>query len=174
MPGAPMTFTANLGGSASVTYNWTVSAGTISSGQGSSSITVDTTGLPQNSNVTATVNIGGLDPSCSCTTQAMETGSIASINPTQVDEFGTASNDDVKARVDGFFTQLNANPNAQGYIINYGTPAQIKARRAAINKAIAFRKYDASRVTFVDGPDNGSGVNTKFYLVPAGATPPTP
>jgi len=174
-PGSPMTFTANLSGSASVTYNWSVSAGTISSGQGTSSITVDTAGLAGSSNVTATVNIGGLDSSCGCTTTASETGSIAAAPvATQIDEFGKATNDDIKARVDGFYTQLNANPNAQGYIINYGTPAEIKARRAAINKAIAFRKYDASRVTFVDGPDNGSGVNTKFYLVPAGATPPTP
>ncbi len=174
MPGAPMTFTANLTGSASVTYNWSVSAGTISSGQGSSSITVDTAGLAPNSNVTATVNLGGLDPGCNCTTSASETGSIGEIKITQVDEFGAAKDDDVKARVDGFYNQLNSTPNAQGYIINYGTPAQIKARRAQIMKAINFRKYDVSRVTFVDGPDSGAGVNTKFYLVPAGATPPTP
>jgi len=173
--GSPMTFTANTTGSASVTYNWSVSAGTISGGQGTSSITVDTAGLSSSSNVTATVNIGGLDPSCQCQTTASETGSIAAApTPSQVDEFGAAKDDDVKARVDGFYTQLNSSPNAQGYIINYGTPAQIRARRAQIMKAINFRKYDVSRVTFVDGPDNGTGVNTKFYLVPAGATPPTP
>lgn len=173
--GSPMTFTANVSGGASVTYNWTVSAGTISSGQGSSSITVDTTGLAANSNVTATVNISGLDTSCGCTTTASETGSIAGLpEASLVDQFGTAPNDDVKARVDNFYVQLNNDPNAHGYIINYGTPAQIKARRAQIMKAISFRKYDVSRVTFVDGPDSGSGVNTKFYLVPAGAQNPMP
>jgi hypothetical protein len=173
-PGSSMTFTANMSGSASVTYNWTVTAGTISSGQGSSSITVDTTGLAPNSNVTATVNIGGLDSSCNCTTSASETGSIAEIKVTQVDEFGKLSNDDLKARLDGFFNQLGATPNAQGYIINYGTPAEIKARRAAIMKAATFLKKDMGRVTFVDGPDNGTGINTKLFIVPAGATPPTP
>ena len=94
--------------------------------------------------------------------------------PIPVDEFGPAVNDDVRARVDNFYAQLNNNPNAQGYIINYGTPAEIRRRRAQIMAQINFRNLDASRVTFVDGPDNGTGINTKFYLVPAGATPPTP
>jgi hypothetical protein len=126
-------------------------------------------------NITATVNIGGLDPSCNCPSTASETGPVAP-KPTanQVDEFGKLSNDDVKARVDNFYIQLNNNPNSQGYIINYGTPAEIKARRAQIMKAITFRKYDPSRVTFVDGPDTGTGVNTKFYLVPPGAENPVP
>jgi len=173
-PGRPMTFTATVSGG-DVTYNWTVSAGTISSGQGTSSITVDTTGLAPSTNITATVDIGGVAPNCGCTTTASATGSITQPpGIISVDEFGAASNDDVKARVDNFYIQLNNNPNAQGYIINYGTPAQIKARRAQITKAISFRKYDASRVTFVDGPDNGSGINTKFVIVPPGATPPAP
>ncbi|MBP7476506.1 MAG: hypothetical protein KA810_14735, partial [Pyrinomonadaceae bacterium] len=76
--------------------------------------------------------------------------------------------------IDNFYIQLNNNPSAQGYIINYGTPAQIKKRRAQIMKAINFRKYDVGRVTFVDGPDNGGGESTKLYLVPAGAENPRP
>jgi len=175
-PGESMTFVANVsGGSGSATYNWTVSAGTIESGQGTSSITVSTAGLAPGSNVTATVDIGASD--CGCVTNASDTGSIAE-KPTitQVDEFGKAVDDDVKARVDNFFIQLNNNPNAQGYVINYGTPAQIKARRAQIMKAInrPGTSYDASRVTFVDGPDGGDGIRTKFVLVPAGADKPTP
>ena len=46
--GQPATFTANFSQgtpTVSETYNWTVSAGTITSGQGTSSITVDTTGV---------------------------------------------------------------------------------------------------------------------------------
>ncbi len=44
---SPITFTAAVGdaGALSLTYNWSVSAGTISSGQGTSAITVDTTGV---------------------------------------------------------------------------------------------------------------------------------
>ena len=172
-PGDAMTFTASVSGD--VTYTWTVSAGTIESGQGTPSISVRTTEAMAGSNVTATVDIGGTNPDCHCITNAAETAGIQA-KPTfnTVDEFGKAENDDVKARVDNFYIQLDNNPNAQGYIINYGSPADIKKRKAQIEKAIAFRKKDRSRLVWVDGPDNGTGVSTKFIVVPAGAIKPTP
>jgi hypothetical protein len=172
-PGQDMTFTASSSGD--VTYNWTVSAGTIKSGQGTSSITVDTTGVPQNGSVTATVEISGANLCADCPKTSSATGGVAA-PPTfnLVDTYGKLSNDDVKARIDNFYTQLNNDPNAKGYIIIYGTPAQIKAARAQIDKAIAFRKYDASRVTIVEGPPQGTDVMVKLYTVPQGAANPTP
>lgn len=171
-PGATMTFT--LSGARSNPVNWTVSAGTIESGQGTSSITVRTTSEMASGNVTATAEISGTDPACNCQTSASETAAVAG-KPVgnMVDEFGPQKDDEVKARVDNFYIQLNNDPNAKGYIVNYGTAKQIAARKAQILKAIKFRKYDANRVVFVDGGDTGSGVNTKFWLVPAGAEPPT-
>src|SRR5882762_8474544 len=65
-PGSAITFSSSLSSSANVTYNWSVSAGTISSGQGTSSSTVDAAGLGGQT-VTATVEVGGLDPACSRT-----------------------------------------------------------------------------------------------------------
>jgi hypothetical protein len=47
-----------------VTYNWTTSAGTITSGQGTASIAIDVTGLPVGEKLTATVEFLGVDPSC--------------------------------------------------------------------------------------------------------------
>lgn len=174
-PGDAMTFTANVSGGTqqSVTYNWTVSAGTITSGQGTPSISVDTTGLAGQS-VTATVNIGGTDASCGCRTDASETGGVAP-NPDSVlvDEFGAMPNDDIRGRLDLFFAELSNNPNNQGYIINYGTPAQIATREKLIRNHIAFRKFDASRITLVNGGE-GTGVSTKLYRVPPGANNPTP
>ena len=73
---APITFTASVTGGeagATWTYNWSVSAGTISSGQGTSTITVDTTGVAGGTSVTATVNLGGADPSCTGTTASCTT-----------------------------------------------------------------------------------------------------
>jgi hypothetical protein len=175
-PGQTMTFTATATGGSNVTYNWSVDRGTIVSGQGTPSITVSTTAADAGTNVRATLDIGGQGQpaSCACQTTYSESGGVASVpEASTVDEFGQASNDDIKARVDNFYIQLNNNPSAQGYIINYGTPAQIRARRRALMAAISFRKYDVSRVTFIDGPNNGS-LNTRFVLVPAGATPPTP
>jgi len=174
-PGATMTFTANLSGGTqeSPTYNWSVSAGEIESGQGTSTITVRVPADGVN-NITATVEVGGLCAGCQNT--GSETAGVAppEVNPIPVDEFGKKVDDEVKAIIDNFYIQLNNNPDAQGYIINYGTAAEIRRRRAQIMKAINFRKYPVDRVTFVDGGDQGTGVNTKLWLVPSGATPPTP
>jgi hypothetical protein len=65
--GDQMTFSAEIkGGDSNVTptYNWTVSAGTIESGQGTASINVTTKGLEADSNITATVEAGGYDRDC--------------------------------------------------------------------------------------------------------------
>jgi len=176
-PGGTMTFTAALSGGSQdgLTYNWTVSDGTIASGQGTPSITVTAPSNEAGGNITASVEIGGYPAGCDCPKGGSATGPYGGkpVAPL-IDEFGPAKDDDVKARVDNFYTQLNNNPNSQGFIINYGTPAEIKKRRAQIVKAINFRKYDPSRVTFVDGPDSGTGIKTKLYLVPPGADNPQP
>jgi hypothetical protein len=65
--GEKLTFTANVqGGDKDVTptYNWAVSAGVISAGQGTSTITVDTKEVAGSSTVTATVEVGGYDREC--------------------------------------------------------------------------------------------------------------
>jgi hypothetical protein len=161
--------------SGNVGYNWDVNRGQIISGQGTASITVATTSDMAGQNVTATVRLTGLPVDCNCTDSASETAGIADRPMTTlIDEFGRAVDDDVMARVDNFFIQLNNNPTAQGYIINYGTAADIRRRRAQIMKAINFRRYELSRVVFVDGPNTGVGPSTRFYLVPSGADAPNP
>ena len=69
---------------------------------------------------------------------------------------------------------MNQHPDAQVYVLDYGTPAQIKKRRADLQKAFTFRKVDMGKITWVDGGDTKGGVYTKFTLVPPGATPPSP
>ena len=46
------------------TYNWTVSAGTIASGQGTATIEVNSDEVAADSTVTATVETGGYDRDC--------------------------------------------------------------------------------------------------------------
>jgi len=60
--GQPVTFTAQLAGAAPA-FNWTVSAGTISSGQGTASIMVETKGL-SGVTVTAAVEVPGSAGPC--------------------------------------------------------------------------------------------------------------
>ncbi len=174
IPGQPMNFSANLSGgsgNSAVSYQWTVSAGRISGGQGTSSITVDTTGL-ENTSVTATVKISSPCPTQTCTTTASETGSVAK-KPTAVlvDEFGALNADAVRARIDAFIVALQNNPGSQGYIINNGTAKEVAAREKLINNHLSFRKFPAGQITMVKGTTKGA-LSTKLYRVPAGA--PTP
>lgn len=176
--GETMTFTANVSGGSqpSVTYNWTVTSGTITEGQGTPVIRVATTPEMAGGSVTATVQISGICDVCTERT-ASETAGIAQIiGSSEVDRFGALQPDDVKARIDNFYvTQLNNNPSAQGYIINYGTEKQNADREKQIRKAISFLKLDPSRVIIVNSVvTTGGDVRTVFYVVPAGATPPTP
>lgn len=176
-PGDTMTFTANVtAGTYDPTYNWTVSAGTIVSGQGTPSITVQTTPEMAGTSVTATVDIGGAPAECSCPVSDSETAGVAPRpEATLVDEFGAMPNDDIRGRLDTFFSELSNNPSNQGYIINYGTPAQIAARERLIANHIRFRGQDASRITIVNGGASPDGVpTTKLYRVPPGADNPTP
>jgi len=173
-PGQTMLFTANMTGgtAASVSYNWSVSAGRIASGQGSPSITVDTTGL-ENTNITATVNISNPCPTSNCQTTASETGSVAGKPvPVVIDEFGVLKADDVRARIDAFIVALQNNPNNQGYVINNGSAKEVAAREKLIKNHLEFRKFPVSQVTMVRGAVTSGPVSTKLFRVPAGAQNP--
>jgi hypothetical protein len=170
--GAPITFNASGAGDMNVTYNWTVSAGTISGGQGTSSITVDTSGLGGQS-VTATVELGGLDPSCSRTASC--TTSVKAPNPPAVkfDEYGNIKFNDEKARLDNYAIQLQNQPGSQGYIIAYGTcegEAQARADRAK-DYLVNTRGIDAGRLVTIDGGCM-SDLKVELWVVPTGATAP--
>src|SRR5688572_10030503 len=174
-PGDTMTFTATAVGGPAVTYNWTVSAGTIESGQGTPSIVVRTSVADAGTNITATVTIEGTDPACNCDRTRSESGPVATIlQAILIDEFGNLPADDIRGRLDNFFQELSNNPNNQGYIINYGTPAQIAARERLITNHINFRNFDRSRITLVRGGDTGEGPKTRLYRIPPGAANPNP
>ncbi len=176
-PGETMSFTANTSGGTAqnITYNWTVSSGTIESGQGTPNIVVRTDRSMAGGNVTASLSIV-LDVDCGCIKDASETAPVApTIEPVLVDEFGKLSNDDIRSRLDTFFAELSNNPNNQGYIINYGTEREIAARERLITNHIAFRTFDRSRITLVNGGASPDGEpRTKLYRIPPGAENPAP
>jgi hypothetical protein len=170
--GAPITFNASGAESMNVTYNWTVSAGTISSGQGTSSITVDTAGIGGQS-VTATVELGGLDPSCSRTASCTTSVKTPPQPPVKFDEYGNIKFNDEKARLDNYAIQLQNQPGSQGYIIAYGScegEAQARADRAK-DYLVNTRGIDAGRLVTIDGgcmPE----LKVELWVVPTGATAP--
>ena len=172
--GQPATFTANFSQgtpTVSETYNWTVSSGTITSGQGTSSITVDTTGVGGGS-VTATVEVGGVDPSCnrtaSCTVQVKQR-----VGPRKFDEYGNIRFNDEKARLDNYAIQLQNNPSDRATIIGYGACDGEGLNRAnrAKDYLVNTRGIDAGRIDTVDGGCR-SELHVELWLVPSGATAP--
>jgi hypothetical protein len=177
-PGESVTFTANVSGgdpNVTPTFNWTVSAGTISSGQGTSSITVDTTGLPNNSSVTATVDVGGYDRSCSASSSC--TTNLAGVTPPRkIDEYGNIRFNDEKARLDNYAIELQNDPTATGQIICYGGrrgrtgEAQRRCDRAK-DYLVNTRGISADRIQTVDGGYK-EDLTVELWIVPSGATPP--
>ena len=176
--GQPVTFTANVsGGDANVTatYNWTVSAGTISSGQGTSSITVDTTGVAGGSTITATVDVGGYDRSCS-TSSSCTVNFPANPLARKIDEYGNIRFNDEKARLDNYAIELQNDPTATGQIICYGGrkgrtgEAQRRCDRAK-DYLVNTRGISADRIQTVDGGYK-EDLTVELWIVPSGATAP--
>jgi hypothetical protein len=174
--GQPITFTASVTGGPegfAPTYNWSVSAGTITGGQGTSTITVDTAGLG-GATVTATVSLGGADPSCSttasCTTNVKPERQVAK----RFDEYGNIRFNDEKARLDNYAIQLQNEPGSTATIIAFGTCAgegQTRGDRAK-DYLVNTRGIEASRITVVDGGCRAD-LTVQLWVVPQGADAPT-
>lgn len=178
--GQSATLTATVsGGDPNVTpsFSWTVTGGTITSGQGTPTITVDTAGVT--GSFTATATVGGYDPTCPNTASCTVNIPVAEVRTARkFDEFGNISNDDAKARLDTFAVELQNDPTSTATIITYG------GRRATTNQAqrradfardylVNQRGIDAARITTVDGGFREEA-STELYIVPTGAQQPAP
>lgn len=177
--GSPATLTANLSGgdpNVTPTFNWTVTAGTITSGQGTPSITVDTTGLGGQS-FTATATVGGYDPSCPNTASCTVSVTQPNVEPREVDEYGNINPDAAKARLDNYAIELQNDTAARAVIIGYGGrvgragEAQTRADFAR-DYLVNQRGIDVGRISTVDGGFREEAT-TELYIVPTGATEPT-
>lgn len=174
--GAPVTFTANLsGGTSGISpiYNWTVTAGTIISGQGTPTIQVDTTGLGGQP-ITANLSVEGYKLNCaaSCTVQIPR-----KISHTLVDYYPPIRLNDEKARLDNFAIQLQNDPNAKGYVVVYGgakaKPAEKQGRlKRALDYLTNTRGISRDRIVTMEGGVRDV-TTTELWLVPLGADPPS-
>jgi hypothetical protein len=174
--GAPITFTATVnGGTLGVVpvYNWTVTAGTIVGGQGTSSITVDAAGLAGQS-ITANLAVGGYSGlNCTANFAVQIPRKISSI---LVDNYPPLRLNDEKARLDNFAIQLQNDPSAKGYVIVYGAPRANSAEKQKRIKRVTdylsnTRGIDASRLVTMEGGTRDQ-TTTELWIVPLGAEPP--
>lgn len=155
------------------TFNWSVSSGSIESGQGTAKVVVDTTALSDGETVTATVEASGFDRECptyaSCTSSVMKKPEAR-----KLDEYTALKPKDEQARLDTFAMELLGEPLTQGYIIAY-TAASSRAGEKAADKAKDYlankRDIEPARlVTVAGGPREQATI--ELWIVPSGAEPP--
>jgi hypothetical protein len=176
--GSPATVSVNMSGgdpNASVTYNWSVSAGTISAGQGTPSITIDTTGTAGQT-ITATVELGGLAPTCERTRSCSFTiGTPPVPDCRKFDEYADLRFNDEKARLDNAAIQLQQEPGSTLYYVIFGGCEGEGGRRSerAKDYLVNTRGIDAARVIVVDGGCRES-LTVELWICPQGAAAPTP
>lgn len=175
----PITFTSRYTGGvpANVTpvYNWTVSAGTIIEGQGTSTIKVDTKGLGGET-VTASLSMGGYTLECSA--ECAVTIPLPKITPRKFDEFGDIARNDEKARLDNFAIELQNDPTATAYVIVY--PGRTSKRgdvqhhsTRIVEYLVHSRGLDERRIVTLVGTAREQ-LHVELWVTPQGATPPTP
>jgi hypothetical protein len=179
-PNQPFTVTANVTGadaSKSLSYVWSVSSGTITSGQGTSSITI--TQSDDCLTMTATVEVKGLDASCQSTASCSTvTDCCWDVPSRRYDKYGDLAFADEKKRLDHFAEQLKNEPSAQGYIMVYGK----RGARTGEAEARATRAKDylvtkggivAERLVTIEGGDHEK-FSIELWITPQGGQPPTP
>lgn len=173
--GTPLTFAADVnGGTTGVqpVYQWSVSAGTITSGQGTPTITVSTAGLG-GQEVRATLSVNGYSE-LSCASSCATPVRAERIRPRKFDELGSLTRDDEKARLDIFAAELQSDPRASGYIIaSGGKPGEAQTHASnAKTYLISTRGLNANRLVTQQGRPGG-GLRIELWLVPVGAETPT-
>jgi hypothetical protein len=72
--------------------------------------------------------------------------------------------DNLKMRLDNFYTALNAAPTAKGFIINYGTAKKVAKRVTDIKGFMKFNRDDPTRVKFFKRIRN-SETKTEFQII---------
>lgn len=175
--GQPITFTSTLsGGTGNVPaiYNWTISSGKIVSGQGTSSITVDTSGLAGQT-LNAALLMSGYDEACSATCTI--TFPIPLISR-KFDEFPDIARNDEKARLDNFAIELQNDPTATGYVIIYpgkrSRPGTVQTHSTGIiDYVVNSRGIDSRRIVTLVGPRRDE-LMVQLWVAPQGAPAPTP
>jgi hypothetical protein len=182
-----VTFSAINSGTAPIPirYAWQVSNGRVTSGLGTSTITVDSSGMGGKTIVAELdVNDDVYDNKCrqviSVPTPVTPEEKPQEPKPFRCDEFEARTPDDDKARFDNCVIQAQNTPDAQLYVIIYpGTDRTSRTRntyerlsKRALDYMVKTRGFDPRRISIVKG---GERVKTTYelWIVPPGATPPT-
>ena len=153
-------------GSSKITYTWSLSAGEIKSGQGTTELEVI---QPSACPITATVHVGGLPDGCPA--YSSETATCCGPVPL-AENLGTFTGTLTKKNLATLKDTISNNSRrdyVQFYLLIYGTDERDVERRKLKIKTL-FPNSD--RITYVDA--GGSDDKVVVWAVPAGAIPPAP
>lgn len=89
-----------------------------------------------------------------------------------VREFGEVATNQIRTEMNSFLVELQSDPNAQGYIINYGRDKDIVAREKILRDYFTSRRFDLPRIVIVDGGFENES-RTQLWIVPVNAELPT-
>jgi hypothetical protein len=184
--GEVITYTADVSysGTSPLNYTWTVSPADakVLSGQGTPTISVDSTGLGSKTvSATLVVNDGSGEATCrQVTYAATNVADIPKVHREagEYDVCCSCAFDDQKARLDNLAVELQNDPSATAYIFGYGGRTSrtgeadrliMRAKDYLVNK----RGIDAARVVVVNGGLREENC-VELWIVPSGATPPQP
>jgi hypothetical protein len=174
-PGEPILFTVHLSKEAekyNLEYKWTVHGGEIIEGQGSLSIKV----LLKDSgeSLTATANVLGLPANCPHTFSESLIYDPAP-EAVKIDEFTKSNSLNDKARFDKIIIKIKSDPTAQLYVflMNFKDTSQetVAQRKQRVLDSLTAAGIEKDRITLVI--DFAERESIQFWIVPAGATPPT-
>lgn len=180
-PGDAAQFSASidgLEGSVGIGYEWSVNAGIIVEGQGTSAISVQTTSENEGMNITATVQVTGIP--LGCTMSASEVvGVAANVFVCGLrDEYGPVAWREEQAWLDNFMIQLTFNKGSRGYVhIRIGPTENSTTIKKHIERILNhFRsrdpKFDMARLIFAIEEDVESTRVTRLTAVsPEAALP---
>lgn len=185
-----ITFSAdNVSGAPSpaLKYRWTVDPpeAQIVSGQGTPTITVDSSGLG-NQKITATVDVSTGYNDEVCRQRVSATTRVTAIKTQtpenyKCDDFELENMDALKARIDNCVIKIQNDPDAQLYIIIYPGMDRASVTRNTYEKTAArtreylvkTRNVDPARVSIIQGPTK-SRTSVEVWIIPPGAPLPVP
>ena len=152
-----ITFIANVSGGdtkATIKYDWAVSAGKITKGQGTNAIIVDS-GTAGEQTITASVEIGGFDEKC-VRMSSVSAEVKAATKPILVEQYSSLRPQDEAAKLDSAMNAMMNRPGSLLYVIVYpgkkDMPGDLAADlRRLRNQFVESRGMDPDRIMTMAG-----------------------
>lgn len=165
-------------------FRWTASNGTITGGQGTDTIIVDSKGMGGRTiNAELDVNDDVYDNRCrqviNVPTEIERIPETPPIEKIRCDEFNAVSADDDKVRFDNCVIMSQNTPDSRLYVIIYpGTDKRSRTvntydrlSKRSLDYMVRNRGMDPARITFLKGSPRAR-TSYEVWIVPAGAEPP--